>query len=79
MSSYRYGFYFSWLYVLLAFCCNVGAELSESTLNAAKGDIAGLITADDDLAAKFLRLAFHDAVGGGNDGTHTMKKDVNDI
>ena len=72
-----HGFCFSSLYfvlLLVALLRNVGAELSESTLNAAKGDIASLITANDDLSAKFLRLAFHDAVGGGNDGTHTPNR-----
>ena len=39
----------------------------------AKGDIEALITGTQGLAPKILRLAFHDAVGGGNDGKSSRR------
>ena len=54
-------------------CCN--AQTLENTISSARSEIASLIQSRDELAPKFLRLAFHDAVGGGNDGMYRNESD----
>ena len=43
----------------------------------AQADILQLITMDDDLGPKFLRLAFHDCVGGRCDGCVNLSNTAN--
>ena len=55
--------------LLLLFFGNLAsAQDDDDLLTTIRRDVAELIQSDRPLAAKFLRLAFHDAVGGGNDG-----------
>ncbi len=45
-------------------CDGVCGGPTSTAVNAAKSDITALITKNKKLAAKFLRLSFHDCVGG---------------
>ena len=56
------------IFSALSFLAAASNALDTSDVAAARVAVATLINNNNGLGAKFLRLAFHDAVGGGNDG-----------